>query len=110
MRNVLWFLAGGVVIGGAVAAFFVFMGPHRGGREHARNDEPVTRASIEAKQDARFVKLDADGDGNLSKAEWSALALSRFDAADTNHDGTLTKDEMEAARKANKGKADDDQS
>lgn len=100
MRNALWFLAGGVVVGGAVAAFFLFMHPHHRGHEQARNAGPITRESVVAKAEARFAKLDSDSDGAITKAEWDALRLARFDAADSNKDGVLSQEEMRAAHKA----------
>jgi hypothetical protein len=102
MRNALWFLAGGVVVGGAVAAAFLFMHPHHRGHEQARNGEPVTREQVVARSEAHIAKLDTDGDGAITRAEWEALRLARFDAADSNKDGVLSKEEMRAAHKAMK--------
>lgn len=39
---------------------------------------------------------DADGDGSISKAEFTAAALKRFDKADANNDGTVTPEERQA--------------
>lgn len=43
---------------------------------------------------------DANKDGAITQAEFTAAALQRFDRMDTNHDGTVTKEERQAARQA----------
>jgi len=43
---------------------------------------------------------DADKDGTITQAEFTAAAMQRFDRMDTNHDGTVTKEERQAARQA----------
>lgn len=43
---------------------------------------------------------DADNDGQVTAAEFTASALARFDQADANNDGTVTKEERSAAKKA----------
>ncbi|TMV08008.1 calcium-binding protein [Ruegeria sediminis] len=48
-------------------------------------------------QDVTFQELDADGDGEVSKAEMEAHRMARFDKADTDGDGKLSVDEMQAA-------------
>lgn len=44
-----------------------------------------------------FSELDANGDGNVTKAEMEAHAKARFDAADTDGNGKLSQAEMKAA-------------
>ena len=44
-----------------------------------------------------FARADADHDGRVTFAEFSARPLAMFDRADANHDGTVTRDEMRAA-------------
>lgn len=51
-----------------------------------------------------FSELDANGDGNVTKAEMEAHAKARFDAADTDGNGKLSAAEMVEASK----KRDDD--
>jgi Ca2+-binding EF-hand superfamily protein len=43
-------------------------------------------------------KLDANGDGRISRDEMRANADKRFDKLDTNHDGYIDKAEMDALR------------
>lgn len=43
---------------------------------------------------------DADKDGAITQAEFTAAAQQRFDRADTNHDGQVTREERQAARQA----------
>ncbi len=58
--------------------------------------------------EAVFKKLDANGDGKVSKEEWmkspmaqrnEEAAKKRFDAMDTDKDGFLTLDEFKAGRR-----------
>lgn len=43
---------------------------------------------------------DADKDGAVTQAEFTAAALARFDRTDANKDGQVTKEERQGARKA----------
>ena len=43
-------------------------------------------------------RLDADGNGSISRQEWLNAAGARFDRLDTNKDGVLTPDELSRAR------------
>ncbi|WP_284124124.1 EF-hand domain-containing protein [Parerythrobacter aestuarii] len=43
---------------------------------------------------------DANGDGQVTKAELQTAALARFDKADTDGDGTVTREERRAAMQA----------
>jgi hypothetical protein len=43
---------------------------------------------------------DANKDGAVTQAEFTAAALQRFDRLDANKDGQVTKEERQAARKA----------
>ncbi len=45
-------------------------------------------------------KIDADGDGVVTRAEFQAPALAMFDRTDANKDGTVTLEERQAARAA----------
>jgi hypothetical protein len=66
----------------------------------------VTMDQFVARQTARIMAADTDGDGRVSRAEFVALAsmgkggrdpVRLFDVMDTNHDGYLDKDEIRAA-------------
>merc|ERR1712086_384864 len=61
-----------------------------------RQQEVAAEAKLQAAEDLR--KLDADGDGNLSKEEWVAGGgdAADFDERDTDGNGTVDKDELEA--------------
>ncbi len=65
----------------------------------------ITMDQFVARQTARIMAADTDGDGRVSRAEFAALASMRagkaardperlFDAMDSNHDGYLDKDEI----------------
>jgi Ca2+-binding EF-hand superfamily protein len=61
-------------------------------------------SQFSAEQAARFrdmnvamlKRLDTDGDGKLSLAEFAAPSERMFDRLDKNHDGVITPDEMKA--------------
>ncbi len=68
----------------------------------------ITMDQFVARQTARIMAADTDGDGRISRAEMAVLSgmgaskgehdpLRRFDAMDTNHDGYLDKDEIRSA-------------
>lgn len=52
---------------------------------------------------ARMQRMDANGDGFITKAEMSKAAEARFQAADTNHDGWLSKGEVIMLRQRGPG-------
>ena len=55
----------------------------------------MTMASARSgEQGAAFQELDANGDGQLTRAELKAHAAARFAASDTDGDGFLSGDEM----------------
>ena len=49
---------------------------------------------------------DTNGDGAISKDEFTTAALAMFDRADTNGDGTVTPDEREQMRGHMRGQHD----
>ena len=49
-------------------------------------------------------RIDTDGDGVVSKAEFMAKHEEKFTKMDKNSDGNLSKEEMESAREAMKEK------
>jgi len=54
----------------------------------------------EGKAKHGFEKLDTNGDGKVTEAEFLDVQKARFADMDTNKDGAVTKEEGEAARKA----------
>lgn len=49
-------------------------------------------------------RLDADGNGSISRQEWLNAAGARFDRLDTNKDGVLTPDELSRGRHGRHGR------
>lgn len=47
-----------------------------------------------------FQMMDADGDGQISRAEFISHAMERFSKMDANGDGAVSKEEAQAARGA----------
>lgn len=52
-------------------------------------------------------KLDTDGDGKISKAEFMVKHEERFARMDKDSDGFISKDEMQAAREAMKARREE---
>lgn len=52
-----------------------------------------------------WMKADADGDKAITQAEFQTAALARFDRLDANKDGQVTAEERKAQREAWKAKA-----
>ncbi|MEH6807572.1 MAG: EF-hand domain-containing protein [Hyphomonas oceanitis] len=50
------------------------------------------------RQQAMFAKLDTDGNGKISKAEFETRPMRGMERMDTDGDGTVTEEEREAAR------------
>jgi hypothetical protein len=67
-------------------------------------DADVTRAQVVAQTDARFAKLDANRDGNISAAERTAMrgdrVAERFKRLDLDGNGSVTQAEMQKAHEA----------
>ncbi|AMN48192.1 hypothetical protein ACG33_14015 [Steroidobacter denitrificans] len=81
---------------GAAAKTNTDQPPRKGARhEHRRMHKDMNHKTM-------FERLDADGDGRLSKDEFVDGAMSRFDQADTDGNGMLDTQELEAMRKAGK--------
>lgn len=62
-------------------------------------------AAFAATGDAAFDRLDTDGSGTISRAEFLDLRKRMFAAIDADHSGTLTRAEIDAARAAQGDKA-----
>ncbi|HET9577894.1 MAG TPA: EF-hand domain-containing protein [Usitatibacter sp.] len=76
----------------------------------ANHDGLLTRdelkAAHQARAQARFSKIDTDGDGRISLAEAQANAprlAQHFDRVDANHDGFVTPEELKAAFRGHHG-------
>lgn len=67
---------------------------------------PAAFAGPEA--DTHFKKMDANGDGKISRAEHAAGAKQMFALCDANRDGTVNAAEMDAAMAAQGMKAEKD--
>ena len=52
------------------------------------------------REDMMLKKMDANGDGTLSRAEFDAFHLKHFDELDANKDGKITLDEMKTGHKS----------
>jgi len=72
-------------------------GPHRG----PKGDKAGHANHGSGKHGGMLEKLDANGDGNVTKAEAEAAALEHFKRMDKNSDGVITQDEV---RKGPRGK------
>ena len=59
---------------------------------------PVAFAGGDA--DKHFKKMDANGDGKISRSEHTSGAKQMFTQCDMNHDGTVTASEMDASMAA----------
>ena len=57
---------------------------------------------VSKKVDEWIAKADKDGNGTISKTEFTDDAATMFDEADTNKDGQLTKEEKLAFKAAKK--------
>jgi Ca2+-binding EF-hand superfamily protein len=64
---------------------------------------PVAAGNVAAPQrgdfaERMFNRMDANGDGVITRKEFEDYNGKRFDELDTNHDGKVSRAEMEAAR------------
>lgn len=65
---------------------------------------PMTKADHARKGAEMFAKWDTNGDGTITREEFTAAHDAKFAKMDANNDGTVTADEHRAAMKANKTK------
>ncbi|WP_242129623.1 EF-hand domain-containing protein [Sphingobium sp. Sx8-8] len=109
---------GSLFVGGLAASHLAFAqddggpGPHgpRGGMlmmADANHDGVVTKAEFTAALEARFARLDANHDGKLTSEDREILRQQRLDerfaAMDTNKDGQISKAEFVAAHQGRDG-------
>lgn len=72
-----------------------------------RNDDGVLTqadmpriAKIRERMETATARFDSDGDGRITRAEFTSAPTAGFDRADRNNDGVVTKSELNAARAA----------
>lgn len=94
---------GGMIIAGSVALAAT------GARDalfDANGDGNVTKAEVTAALDKRFAELDKNGDGKITQEERTAARQARFDKhfaeMDKDNNGQISKAEMQAAHEARK--------
>ena len=81
-------------------------GPGAQMRERCKADPEKCKEQMQQmkeKAEAWWKKVDADGDGTISRDEANANAphlAKNFDKIDTDHDGTISRDELRAAAEA----------
>lgn len=63
-----------------------------------RRATDAEKAMIQAREDAHFRSLDANGDGTISQEEFTTFESLRFAALDENNNGALDKDEQPSPR------------
>ncbi|MBX9454696.1 MAG: EF-hand domain-containing protein [Rhizobium sp.] len=69
----------------------------RMGPQHGRNE--ARQKMMQERKKARFVEMDTDKSGKVSKVEFIAAGKARFEAADTDKDGKVTPWEFRAQRR-----------
>ncbi|MCB2064242.1 MAG: EF-hand domain-containing protein [Novosphingobium sp.] len=84
---------------------------HEGKRGEMRGDKDGMKGGMGHKMGMRghrggkmMQMADANKDGSISKAEFTAAAMSRFDKTDANNDGKVTAEERQAAREQMRAK------
>ncbi len=80
-------------------------GPARAAADKADGRQAGPRAErMQQFRAQHFAKLDADGDGYISRAEFDASHTARFNALDVNGNGAIDADEQPARRGMRDGK------
>lgn len=101
-------LIGSATLGGlAIAGGIAMAAPHgKFFSADANGDGNVTRAELTASLDKRFAELDSNKDGKITQEERDASRQARFDkhfaAMDKDGNGQISKAEMQAAHEARK--------
>ncbi|MBB4640665.1 EF-hand domain-containing protein [Rhizorhapis suberifaciens] len=101
-------LIGSATLGGLVLASGLALaapqGKHFGA--DANGDGNITRAELSASLEKRFAQFDKNGDGKVTQEERDASRQARFDkhfaAMDKDNNGQISKAEMQAAHEARK--------
>ncbi|WP_375427324.1 hypothetical protein [uncultured Sphingomonas sp.] len=63
-----------------------------------RNADDKLTADEFPRVDSRLARADANGDGEITKTEFTTAAMGRFDRMDINRDGTVTSEEQDTTR------------
>jgi hypothetical protein len=63
-----------------------------------RNADGKLTADEFPRVNARLARADVNGDGEITKGEFSERSMARFDRMDLNRDGTVTSEEQETTR------------
>lgn len=74
--------------------------------EQCKANPEKCRAEMQAKREERFKRVDANGDGRLTRDEAQKgmpMVARHFEQIDANKDGVVTMEELQAARKARAG-------
>ncbi len=66
----------------------------------ANGDGSVSKAEVTANADKRFAKMDADGNGKIDTSDRQAKLKARFAEMDANNNGAVTEAEFMAAAQA----------
>ncbi len=85
----------------SAAVFFVFAtatAQAEPAKHDAKNDDGHHGGMHRNMADQMMKEVDADANGEISKAEFEAFHAAHFKTLDSNSDGKLTKDEMAAQR------------
>lgn len=64
----------------------------------------MARRGMPGRAGMMLRRADSDGDGTISRVEFTSAALARFDRADANGDGTVTADERRAVAGDRRGR------
>jgi Ca2+-binding EF-hand superfamily protein len=76
-------------------------------RLDADHDGVISAAELPQRRErharGEHPNLDANGDGQISSAEFAAMGEGMFERLDANHDGRLTSEEMQAAHPHRRG-------
>lgn len=100
MKKFLLAGAAGVVLLASGAAIAHNHGGMGGMKMDTDGNGEITRAEMTTESNAAFTRMDANKDGVLNDTDKSARKANRFADMDANKDGQLTKAEMDAAHAA----------
>lgn len=118
--HLLTVAAGSLFVGGLAVTHLAFAQPGSGGpgprgammeQADANKDGKISKAELGASLDARFARMDADGDGQLTQKDRDLKRQQRMDARfaamDGDRNGQISKAEFVAAHQARADKRAD---